>query len=177
MVEGILALVLSAADVEPTDSVCEGCQPVEAYINAVDRQIAATGKAVGDRIAPCTILKSQEFRDGVLHQEVEWLATEKCVKMDAPKRWRGLWRNEFEGSQFCPGTPDHCSYDDQPRIWFAKGKAKFPNGVKPSIGYIYEIEFVGRMTAYKGQYGHFGLFDHEVVADEVISIRQLPTKD
>jgi len=176
MLESFLALVLAAADVEPTDSVCEGYQPLEAYIDPIDREIAATGKAVGDRIAPCTILKSQEYRDGVLHQEVEWLATEKCVKMDAPKRWRGLWRNEFEGSQFCPGTPDHCSYDDRPRIWFSH-KGNFPGGMKPSIGYIYEIEFVGRMTAYEGSYGHFGLFDHEIIADQIMSVRQLPTAD
>jgi hypothetical protein len=147
--------------------------PPEAYLDPVDQEIARTGTPTGNRTAPCEILKSQHYEDGILHQQVEWLPTEKCVKMDAPKHWHGLWRNEFEGSQFCPGEPADCTYEVGPRIWFS-WRGKFPNALKPRISGVYEIEFVGRKTSYSGTYGHFGLFDDEIIADRIISIHEIP---
>ena len=42
-------------------------------------------------------------------------------------------------------------------------------------GAYYEVEFIGRRTAKRGHYGHFGAFDHEIVVDHMISIRPLIT--
>lgn len=40
-------------------------------------------------------------------------------------------------------------------------------------GGLYAVEFEGRLTAYRGTYGHFGMYDHEVIVDRLISIRQV----
>jgi hypothetical protein len=169
---GAFGVALAAvAYAEPDDRL-----PPEAYLDPIDQQIAATGKPVGDRETPCEILIESQVRDGRTYRDVERVPTEQCVKMSEPQRWRGLWRFEFEGSQFCPGERWRCSFDHQPRIWL-QPKARFPEGAGPRLGYIYEVEFVGRITAFKGSYGHFGMYDHEIIADEIIAMRELPTLD
>lgn len=168
---GLFFLGLAASTINPEPVwVCDGCQPAEAYLDPVDRQLAEGGPPVGDRIGPCTILKKQEYRDGILHQEVESIPLDRCVKMEPAKIWRGLWLNEFEGSQFCPGALASCTRDTEPRIWLSLHRQK-SDGFKPIYGSLYEIEFTGRMTAYQGHYGHFGLSDHEVIVDRIISVK------
>jgi hypothetical protein len=168
----VLGSALAAAvNAEPDDRL-----PPEAYINPIDQKIAATGQPVGDRTTPCEILIKSEERNGVTYRDVERVPTDQCVRMTEPQRWRGLWRNEFEGSQFCPDARWSCSFEDRPRIWF-RSNTVFPDATMPRLGYIYEIEFIGRMTAFKGGYGHFSMYDHEIIADEIVSMRELPTMD
>jgi hypothetical protein len=38
---------------------------------------------------------------------------------------------------------------------------------------LYAVEFIGRRTAVKGRYGHMGVFDHELIVDRMISMRQV----
>jgi hypothetical protein len=38
---------------------------------------------------------------------------------------------------------------------------------------MYDVEFIGRLTAKRGHYGHMGASDHELIIDRVISIRPL----
>ena len=37
-------------------------------------------------------------------------------------------------------------------------------------GALYAVDFIGRRTLKRGGYGHFGVFDHEIVVDRIISI-------
>ena len=53
-----------------------------------------------------------------------------------------------------------------------------PGGQPPvalGSGGLYAIEFVGRRTLQKGHHGHMGMFDHEILVDKLISLRQLET--
>ncbi|WP_093084111.1 hypothetical protein [Sphingobium sp. AP50] len=94
--------------------------------------------------------------------------TDQCFEMTTEKRWKGIWRKAFEVSRFCPAPASACSYEtDGDRIWLS-GKA--PVYVGNDDG-LYAIEFVGKQTVHKGKYGHMGAFDHEIIADKVISLR------
>lgn len=96
--------------------------------------------------------------------------TQDCFEMGPSQRWTGLWRNQIEGSQFCPDEPGEpatkCPVAG-PEIWFD------PEGYSPDGG-LYRVEFVGRRTAKPGHFGAYGFFSFEVVLDRMISIRALP---
>ena len=133
--------------------------PPQAYVNAVDRQIAEGKIVVPGRPSPCT---REE-----MHGSIKVLVgepTEECVKMSAPQRFRGLWRNDFEGSQFCPEPATTCKFDAPgDRIWLNEK----PNAHADRK--LYRVEFIGRKTLYKGPYGHMGVSDHEIIVDRMIS--------
>jgi hypothetical protein len=102
------------------------------------------------------------------------MATDQCYKMDDVRRWRGLWANDFEGSLFCPVPANGCpsdSEDDQIWLEFADPatRAKLPH---PGGG-LYAIDFYGRRTRYKGLHGHFGMAEHEIIVDRLVSIREI----
>ena len=98
-------------------------------------------------------------------------STEQCFHMTPRQRWRGVWRNDFEGQIFCPAPARDCSpgSDD---VWLNFSK-QLPHSKLESIGGLYEIEFIGRKTVHRGRFGHFGMFNHEVVVERVISLREL----
>jgi hypothetical protein len=130
---------------------------------------------------PCTSLKSDI---------VVGLPTDQCYRMDEPRRYRGVWIDEFEGQQFIPeGTrppkwPDGNSRTpgwrkrlEQARlasIWLDTSRATFAK--KPRVGGRKWIEFVGRKTRYPGLYGHLGMSGHEIIVDRVIALRECPPK-
>lgn len=94
--------------------------------------------------------------------------TTQCFRMLPQERWRGLWRNDFEGSIFCPAPATTCSYNgENTAVWLT------PNAVTGSIGALYSVDFVGRRTAVNGRYGHLGMFAEEVVIDRPISIKMV----
>lgn len=41
------------------------------------------------------------------------------------------------------------------------------------IGNRYLVSFVGRKTKYRGSYGHFGLYQSEIIVDRMISLELL----
>ena len=98
---------------------------------------------------------------------------EDCFAMTEPTRWTGLWRNQFEGSQFCPSParkcPEDASSDD---IWLQFDERLPQSKMEPSGG-LYAVDFIGRRTAQKGFFGHFGMSEHEMIVDRVISIREV----
>lgn len=134
--------------------------PPEAYRNPVDRQIVETGKGVPGRPYPCSY---EEVVSG--HKAIASTPTEFCVKMLPQQRWRGLWRAAFEGSRFCPEPAETCD-DNTPgeQIWLSRTPGQPTGG-------LYRVDFIGRRTMYKGPYGHFGMFDQELIMDRVISIK------
>jgi hypothetical protein len=98
---------------------------------------------------------------------IEGKPTDKCVHMTPRRRWRGLWNNEFEGSQFCPASRSECSFHGaRPHIWMDAGAKTRPDGK------LYRVEFEGRRTQFLGGYGHMGVFDHEIIVDRMISIEE-----
>lgn len=106
-------------------------------------------------------------------EAISSLAVEECYDMGLPRRLRGLWRNDFEGSRFCPEPATDCGYDAPgDEIWLSYSRNLRPQqNPREGDGGLYQIEFFGRMTATRGHYGHAGMSNHEAVVDEVISIR------
>ena len=96
---------------------------------------------------------------------------DECFQMLPVQRWRGLWRDDFEGSQFCPNPARNCSFEESgDRIWLSFNDSVRLKGTRPAGG-LYAIEFVGRRTLRRGSYGHMGVFQHEVLVDRLISMK------
>lgn len=140
--------------------------PPEAYIRPFDRQIAESGIGMPGRPFPCV---REEIQNGV--EVLVGEPTEECVKLEPQARWRGLWRNNFEGSRFCPEPATQCDFDTPgDRIWLTMKHDRAADGM------LYRIEFVGRRTTYRGSYGHFGISDHEMIVDRMV-VQQVSNED
>ena len=136
--------------------------PPEAYINPIDQQIARTGKGMPGRPYPCSY---EEVVDGT--KVIASSPIDRCVKMSPEQHWRGVWRNDFEGSRFCPEPATTCDHKTPgERIWLS-GTPGQPQGG------LYQMDFMGRRTMYKGPYGHMGGSDQELVVDRVISMKEV----
>jgi len=150
---GCLALLLAAeAEAGLSDKL-----PLEAYVDPIDRQIAATGAGLPGRPFPCA---REEITNGI--KIIVSQDTERCVKMLPRQSWRGLWRAQFEGSRFCPEPARTCDHETPGEdIWLNGGPGR------PSGG-LYRVVFEGRRTMYNGPYGHLGMSDHEVYVDKAV---------
>ena len=96
--------------------------------------------------------------------------TDQCFQMRKPQRWRGLWRAEFEGSQFCPEPATICDpMTKEPKIWLDG----FEDVAREMNGKLYRVEFVGRRTLHAGPFGHMGGSEHEIIVDRPISIEEV----
>src|SRR5689334_2738535 len=42
---------------------------------------------------------------------------DQCVRFSQPRRIRGLWRNDFEGSVFCAAPAKECSSRNRDAMW------------------------------------------------------------
>ena len=97
---------------------------------------------------------------------------DQCFEMTPEKRWKGFWRNEFEGSRFCASPAKSCSFETPgERVWLSDPDSVVP--VKHSDEALYEIEFLGRRTLKAGAHGHLGGSDHDMVVHKVISITRV----
>lgn len=97
---------------------------------------------------------------------------DQCFEMTPMKRWKGLWRNEFEGSRFCASPAKSCSFETPgERVWLSDPDNIV--GTKISEEGLYEIEFLGRRTIKRGAHGHLGGSDHEVVVNKIVSISRV----
>lgn len=133
------------------------------------------------RESPC----SYQIEAGV----IGFVATDQCYKMEAPRRYRGIWIDEFEGQQFIPdgtqapewprddpGSPDWRRKADQAiaaRIWLDVERANLAHKWRLG-GRRVSIDFIGRKTMYSGNYGHLGMSGQYMVVDRVISQRECP---
>jgi hypothetical protein len=95
-----------------------------------------------------------------------------CTKRDQPKRWRGLWRNDFEGSLFCPAPALQCRNDESgERIWLDLNPMPASlRHVRP--GALYAVEFVGRRSSNGTGMSAYG-YRQDIVVDRLISIKQV----
>ena len=119
------------------------------------------------------------------------LPTDTCYKMEAPRRYRGIWVDEFEGQSFVPegtkapewprgnrSSPEWIKQVDRAiaaTIWLDVERAKVGHKWQQGGRKVF-IEFVGRKTRYPGNYGHMGMSGQEIIVDRVISLRECPEK-
>jgi hypothetical protein len=149
--------------------------PAKAYQDWGDRLTVATGIPFSGLDGPC--VDKIEEQDGAYIYHMR--PTSKCYRMTEPKRWHGIWTNEFEGSRFCEGAKSDCPYvgrdrRTQPQVWLGSEHSwSQKHKALASQGTLFEIEFVGRRTLYEGSYGHMGMSDHEIVVDRIISMRKI----
>jgi hypothetical protein len=115
-----------------------------------------------------------------------FLPTPRCYRMDKPRRYKGVWIDEFEGQAFVPdgasapvwprsepSSPGWRKEFDRARaarIWIDVGK--LPHRFRIG-GRKVRIDFIGRKTLHSGAYGHFGLSGHEIIVDRVIAMQEL----
>ena len=131
--------------------------PPEAYIKLADQELARSGKGI-----PCSY---EEVVNGT--KAIASIPTSSCVKMLPEQRFVGLWRAAFEGSRFCPAPSKTCDNETPGELIWLSNTPGRPHGG------LYRVEFFGRRTMYKGPYGHFGAFDHEVDIDRLVSLKEL----
>jgi hypothetical protein len=111
----------------------------------------------------------------VTQEEVLRNAEGPGLAMTPPQRMRGLWRDQFEGSAFYAGLEAPPEAEGA-KTWLDIDENKLPKALRRKNDWWprwVEIEFIGRKTLRRGAYGHFGMFEHYVVVDKVISARLL----
>lgn len=145
------------------------------------------GSACDGRMAKLSDAKIQELRrnlPGITNECIEKVRfggvealpqqTQDCFEMMPPQHFRGLWRDNFEGSRFCPEPSRTCSYDTSgDEIWLTMS-AGAGEPERKMVGNLYSIEFRGRRTKVPGSYGHLGMSRHEVLVDKIVSIAAVP---
>jgi hypothetical protein len=136
--------------------------PYMAFIHPIDRQRALARTATQGFDEPCTRKKTI---DG--YEVNEQLPTDQCVHMEPAKVWRGEWVAQYEHTVFCPAAAEQtqCPIPND-RIWLS-------GAMGGEIGNRYLVSFVGRKTKYRGSYGHFGLYQSEIIVDRMISLELL----
>ncbi len=105
----------------------------------------------------------------------------KCVPLREPRTYEGVWINDFEGSRFAENTTDANEVLAQSnRIWFNPYDTlvPLPANFRAYYGHVYRVRFVGREAVdmkRKGLegYGHFGMSEGLILADQMISIEDI----
>jgi hypothetical protein len=109
--------------------------------------------------------------------------------MEAPRRFRGIWIDEFEGQRFIPqgstapkwpqgdsrlpGWKKDADRAIAATIWLDVDRAKVPHNWQRG-GRKAFVEFIGRKTMYPGNYDHMGMSGQEIIVDRFISLRECP---
>jgi hypothetical protein len=159
-----LLLILFLAGCSSRDST-----PAAAYRDPVDRVTVALGL-------------NGLFGYACYHDEGNvrvFVGMTRCYRFGPERRMRGVWRDEFEGSQFFPGRTTPPGEDDRSGIWLSVEENE---AVKAAIGHkrgepwprLFLLDFVGRRTLYSGDYGHMGMSRDYVVVDRLVSAKALP---
>lgn len=104
----------------------------------------------------------------------EGIPEDQCVMFDGQRRWRGIWRDDFEGSVFCPAPAKDCGYEtvngrSRPLIWLDVDRVT----KKPPDGALYSVDFIGHRSTFPGSYGHMGMFDADIIVDRFLSMKQI----
>lgn len=136
--------------------------PYMAFIHPIDQQRALERPESLGYVTPCTREKTV---DG--YKVNEHLPTDQCVHMEPARVWRGQWISQYEHTVFCPAEAEQneCPVPNE-RTWLS-------GAIGGEIGHRYFVSFVGRKTKYPGGYGHFGLYDSEIIVDRMISLEKL----
>jgi hypothetical protein len=139
-----------------------------ALANAIDAKIAQI-RASNPGIKETCLTKLRANQLGA----TEWVNNPDCFEMMPEQRWSGLWNSGWEWTNFCPEPAEECpGASDRGDIWLKLAKDAY-RGPELLDG-VYRIEFVGRRTKVPGHFGHLGQYDYLMVADRVISIKEIP---
>jgi hypothetical protein len=136
--------------------------PAAAYVSWWDRFRIRTGWYVPGFPGPC------QRRSHDPKHAFDSVPVDECVKMDAPKRWRGLWRDASDSSQFCAAPAASCPLTI-PATQLAFDRATN----RKATGAVYAVDLIGRRTSYEGSYGWLGQYDHVIMVDRMISMEPL----
>ena len=137
----------------------------EAFARPQDQEAVRRLRAGFEAPMPCGDLKGS------------WSA-DQCFRFEKPRRWTGLWRNEFEGLTFCPAPARECPgetllSDPHRPIYGNMELRSEPRGWRDTPpGGLYAVEFIGRRSEYGLSGGTSGA-DKQVIVDRWISIRQI----
>lgn len=138
----------------------------EAYVRPEDRRRAERLRAGYQGPMPCAYEKTEMGTRVIAPVRVD-----QCFKMTGPQRWKGLWRDDFESSQFCAAPDTRCETTDRARFVWLDLAVDLPGAKDTPPGGLYAIDFIGRKTAYPGLYD--GTASQEIVVDRLISIRMV----
>ncbi|WP_332785682.1 hypothetical protein [Sphingomonas sp. PB1R3] len=153
--------------------------PLTAYRHPADA-IASLVPLRFIRLYPCA---NHETINGI--DVLAAIPTDECYKMLPPRRFRGIWLSEFEGSRFFEGETnanavvaklraerrDRRFGDEEWLSWKTK-----PNSIQPLDSEqprLMLLDFIGRRTAYRGEYGHMGASDSEIIVDSLIAAKAI----
>jgi hypothetical protein len=138
----------------------------EAYLRAEDQRKAELLSDGYSAPMPC-VHEKMELGAPV----VAGLPLDQCFKMTKPQQWQGLWRNDFEGSQFCAAPANRCPENEPTRSVWLHLATPVPGAEDTPPGGLYAIDFIGRKTAYSGVYD--GGASEEIMLDHLISIKEV----
>jgi hypothetical protein len=93
-----------------------------------------------------------------------------CARMTGPRRYRGTWSVDFEGSFFTPRGRLSCLDSETESCVVLAGKS-LPWPSRWACPRAYEIDFIGRRNALPN---FFNGSAYKVVVDKLISVRRLP---
>lgn len=105
-------------------------------------------------------------------------ASSPCIKMDPPRRWKGLWFDEFEGSRFCPAPAKECSEDTPGDRIAIDWVTKFPPELKARVtrnyyNGVYAVDFIGQRTSVRGGYGRY---NYRIAGQRLISLTEVAVR-
>jgi hypothetical protein len=138
----------------------------EAYLRPEDQKKAERLRDGYSGPFPC----SYDKVEGGVHV-IASLPTDQCFKMTKPERIRGYWSDQFEGSQFCAAPTAACFNPEKNSTWLEFADPKMER--REPTGALYAVEFIGRRPLYSGTFGHFGMFQNDVIVDRVISMKEI----
>ena len=100
--------------------------------------------------------------------------SDPCIKMDPPRRWRGLWFDQFEGSRFCPAPATECSAETPGDRIKLDWMVSFPPEWKGlPVNEVYAVDFVGQRTSVRGGYQSY---NHEIAGQRLISLKEVKAR-
>lgn len=122
---------------------------------------------------PCTT-----HADGVIYYDTG----PNCYRFDPPRRFKGIWLYEFEGSTFLENATSvptrRPAYSDTAWLMYDPAAIdpkpeynRYSNGRNCYPIHAFEVDFVGRRSP-EG-HGHLGLFGSEIWVDKMLSARSL----
>jgi hypothetical protein len=151
----LLSFVLLASGCSP-----RGATSPAAYLHFRDYFRASFGSVFG---YPCTHLTRE---DGV--DVYESTKPQDCYRFSAARRMRGVWIDEFEGSEFFEGATSRSavSLKNNDQTWLELENHR-------PTGRAYFMDFIGRKTLVPGHYGHMGGSRNLVLINRVISVRPI----
>jgi hypothetical protein len=111
-----------------------------------------------------------------LHGDLQgkYAGDRSCFPFSAPERMHGLWIVALEQSSFHPNaTRLSSTMFREPSIWLEPGRwpAEALASAQGSGARAFTVEFVGRWSLCAGNFGHMGMFPHEVIVDSFLSRR------